>query len=91
MVLAGAHHGLTQQLEPGEATTGDGYASAAKAGSRLPTDWLAAIDRFDQSAVMRDYLGDAFVDLFVTVKRTEQDRFNAVVTSLDYDWYLQGA
>lgn len=91
VVLAGAHHGLTQQLEPGEATTGDGYASAAKAGSRLPTDWLAAIDRFDQSAVMRDYLGDAFVDLFVTVKRTEQDRFNAVVTSLDYDWYLQGA
>ena len=91
VVLAGAHHGLTQQLDPGEATTGDGYASATRAGSRLPTDWLAAIDRFDQSAVMRDYLGDAFVDLFVTVKRTEQERFDAVVTSLDYDWYLQGA
>ena len=40
---------------------------------------------------MRDYLGEEFVDLFVTVKRTEHSRFNAVVTSLDYHWYLQGA
>ena len=91
VVLAGAHHGLANNIDPGPATTGDGYAAAAKSGTKLPTDWVAAIDRFDQSAVMRDYLGDAFVDLFVTVKRTEQERFNAVVTSLDHDWYLQGA
>ena len=57
----------------------------------LPVDWLAAIDRFDRSAIMRDYLGDEFVNLFVTVKRTEYSRFNAVVTSLDHHWYLQGA
>ncbi len=91
VVLAGAHHGLITKADPGPATAGDGYAAAARSGARLPTDWLTAIDRFDQSAVMRDYLGDAFVDLFVTVKRTEQERFNAVVTSLDHDWYLQGA
>jgi glutamine synthetase len=91
VVLAGAHHGLTHRIDPGPATTGDGYAAAAKSGAKLPTDWVAALDRFDQSAVMRDYLGDAFVELFVTVKRTEQERFSAVVTSLDHDWYLQGA
>ena len=91
VVLAGAHHGLTNRLDPGPETSGDGYAAAAKSGARLPTDWNAAIERFDRSAVMRDYLGDKFVDLFVAVKRTEQMRFNAGVTSLDYDWYLQGA
>lgn len=91
VVLAGAHYGLTHQTDPGAETSGDGYAAAAKSGDRLPTDWLAAIERFDRSAVMRDYLGEAFVDLFVAVKRTEQERFNAGVTSLDYDWYLQGA
>ena len=77
VVLAGAHHGLTHRIDPGPATTGDGYAAAAKSGAKLPTDWVAALDRFDQSAVMRDYLGDAFVELFVTVKRTEQERFSA--------------
>jgi glutamine synthetase len=91
VVLAGAHHGLTNRIDPGPMTHGDGYAAAAAAGANLPTDWLGAIDRFANSAVMRDYLGDAFVDLYATVKRTEQARFNAVVTSLDHDWYLLNA
>ena len=92
VVLAGAHHGLTNKIDPGPATSGDGYAAAAQSGGALlPTDWLSAIDRFDRSAIMRDYLGDEFVNLFVAVKRTEYSRFNGVVTSLDHHWYLQGA
>lgn len=91
VVLAGAHHGLTHCIDPGPITTGDGYAAAAASGSHLPTDWVAAVDRFATSAVMRDYLGDLFVDTYATIKRTEQDRFNAVVTTLDYDWYLHNA
>lgn len=91
VVLAGAHHGLTHGIDPGPATAGDGYAAAAAAGSRLPTDWVAAIDRFAASAVMRDYLGDAFVDTYSTIKRSEQARFGAVVMPLDYDWYLHNA
>ena len=91
VVLAGAHHGLTNELDPGAMTHGDGYSAPVAAGDPLPTDWLKAIDRFQASAVMRDYLGDAFVDLYATVKRTEQARFNAVVTALDHDWYLQNA
>lgn len=90
-ILAGAHHGLTNAIDPGPATVGDAYAVAAKAGEHLPVDWALAIEHFAASAVMRDYLGDAFVDLYATVKRTELDRFGAVVTSLDYDWYLQNA
>jgi glutamine synthetase len=91
VVLAGAHHGIVNQVDPGPATQGDGYSAAEALGQALPTDWVAAIDRFQKSAVMRDYLGEAFVDLFATVKRTEQARFNAVVTALDYDWYLHNA
>ena len=91
VVLAGAHHGLTNRIDPGPVTSGDGYVAAARSGAMLPVDWLAAIDRFDRSAIMREYLGEEFVDLFVTVKRTEHSQFNAVVTSLDYHWYLQGA
>ncbi len=91
VVLAGAHHGLATKADPGAMTHGDGYSAPVAAGDPLPTDWLKAIDRFQASAVMREYLGDAFVDLYATVKRTEQARFNAVVTSLDHDWYLQNA
>jgi glutamine synthetase len=91
VLLASAHHGLTNKIDPGPAVVGDGYAAAAKEKSRLPSNWFAAVDLFDQSTVLRDYLGDRFVDMFVSVKRTEQARFFEVVTSLDFDWYLRNA
>ena len=90
-LLACAHHGITHRIDPGPAVVGDGYAAAAKEKSRLPSNWFSAVDLFDQSAVLRDYLGDRFVDMFVSVKRTEQARFFEVVTSLDFDWYLRNA
>ena len=90
-VLAGVHYGLTQKLDPGPPIEGDGYAAAAKSELRLPATWFAAVDHFEQSAVMADYLGARFVNMFSRVKRTEQDRFFEVVSSLDYDWYLKNA
>lgn len=91
VLLASAHHGLTHRIDPGPAVVGDGYAAAAKEKSRLPSNWFSAVDLFDQSTVLRDYLGDRFVDMFVSVKRTEQARFFEVVTPLDFDWYLRNA
>jgi glutamine synthetase len=90
-LLAGVHHGLTHAIDPGPPVTGDGYAAAAASDLRLPATWFAAVEHFERSAVMRDYLGDRFVTMFGKVKRTEQDRFFEVVSSLDYDWYLKNA
>lgn len=90
-LLAGVHHGLTGKINPGPPTEGDGYAAAARSDQRLPTDWLAALDLFAGSLVLRDYLGERFVSMFTTVKRVEQDRFNAIVSPLDYAWYLKNA
>jgi len=90
-LLAGVHHGLTGKIDPGAPVVGDGYAAAAASGERLPTTWSAALDAFEASAVMRDYLGERFVAMFAQVKRIEQDRFNEVVSPLDYDWYLKNA
>ena len=70
---------------------GDGYAAAAQSQERLPATWFSAVDQFERSDVMRDYLGDRFVTMFGKVKRTEQDRFFEVVSPLDYDWYLKNA
>ena len=89
-LLAGVHHGLTQRIDPGPPVVGDGYAAAAT-GPRLPSNWFAAVDAFESSPVMADYLGSRFVRMFTSVKRTEQDRFFEVVSPLDYDWYLRDA
>ena len=90
-MLAGVHHGLSHRIDPGPPVTGNGYAEIIDQGRRLPTTWGVALDRFEQSAIMADYLGGRFAKMFCIVKRTEQDRFEEVVSSLDYDWYLKNA
>jgi len=91
VLLACAHHGISNRIDPGPAVVGDGYAAAAREKVRLPTDWHAAVNLFEASDVLRDYLGERFLEMFVSVKRTEQARFAEVVTQLDYDWYLRNA
>jgi glutamine synthetase len=90
-LLAGVHHGISQQIDPGPPVVGDGYAAAAQSQERLPANWFAAVAAFEASPVMRDYLGERFVEMFTSVKRTEQDRFFEQVTTIDYDWYLKNA
>jgi glutamine synthetase len=90
-LLAAVHHGMKNKLDPGPAVVGDGYAAAAESGERLPTNWFAAVDRFAESALLKDYLGARFVEMFASVKRTEQERFFNVITEADYDWYLRSS
>jgi glutamine synthetase len=87
-LLAGVHHGLTTRADPGPPVTGDGYAAAA--GSKpLAAHWYAAVDQFEASGVLADYLGARFTAMFSKVKRIEQDRFYSAITTTDYDWYLR--
>ncbi len=88
-LLAAVHHGLTNKVDPGPAVVGDGYAHAAESGERIPTNWFAAVDRFAQSEILKDYLGERFVRMYSTVKRIEQERFNSEIPDVDYDWYLR--
>ena len=88
-LLAAVHHGISNKIDPGPAVVGDGYAHAAESGERIPTNWFAAVDRFAESAVLKDYLGERFVRMYSTVKRVEQERYQSVIPSADYDWYLR--
>jgi glutamine synthetase len=90
-VLAAAHYGITNKMDPGPPVSGDGYAAAAESGEGFALNWFAAVDRFAASDVLKDYLGERFVRMFAEVKRTEQARFFDVVTELDYAWYLRNA
>ncbi|GGE14700.1 glutamine synthetase [Polymorphobacter glacialis] len=86
-VLAGVHHGLTHEIDPGPPVTGDGETT----GERLPTDWSHALALFEGSRVLADYWGGRAAEMFATVKRVEQERYNAVITPLDFDWVLRSA
>ena len=79
------------KLDPGPAVTGDGYAHAEETGERIPANWFAAVDRFEQSAVYCATIWEKLRQHLCTVKRTEQERFFGVISNVDYDWYLRGA
>ncbi|MCG8694526.1 MAG: glutamine synthetase, partial [Minwuiales bacterium] len=84
-ILAGLHHGITNQIEPPEPMTGNAYDQLEPS---LPTRWPDALDLFDRSAVLRDYLGDRFCGLFATCKRGELAKFEAHISDLEHAWYL---
>lgn len=88
-VLAGMHHGIAHKIDPGAPVVGNGYAE--QADIRLPNHWGEAIEALRHSALLRDYLGARFVDMYCTVKEVELARFMGEVTSLDLDWYLRNA
>jgi glutamine synthetase len=87
-VLAGMHHGIKNKIDPGPATTGNGYDSKFDA---LTINWFDALDAFEASAFIRDYFGADFVKVFSAIKRAECERFFAQVTELDYRWNLRTA
>jgi glutamine synthetase len=90
-LLAGAHYGMKNKIDPGPMVSGDGYAAAAETGETLPTNWNEALDKFEVSSVLADYLGPKFAKTYARIKRIEAERFGAVVTTADYDWYLRNA
>lgn len=89
-VLAAMLHGIRGTIDPGPAVVGNGY-EAEGADIRLPNNWAAAIEAFETSPLMKQYLGERFVKHYATVKGVEMARFMAEVTELDYTWYLRNA
>ena len=61
-----------------------------KAGiaASLPRDWRSAIAAAESSSFLREALGESFLRSFIAIKTQEWDKFNALVPSTDYDWYL---
>ncbi len=84
-VLAGAMHGLRHAIDPGPAMTGE----PTEDDETLPINWDDAIDAFDASTVMGEYLGLDYQDLYSACKRQEQKEFRMRVTDVEYDAYLQ--
>jgi len=85
IVLAGLHHGLTHRLDPGAPLAGNAYRDGR---ITIPVTWPEALTAFEHSAFVREYLGDAFTDLYASTRRGEMYEFNSHIPPLDYQWYL---
>ena len=87
-ILAAIHDGIRQQRDPGAPVQGNGYAQATHF---LPTDWLTSLTALERSEWAREALGDAFLKVYLAVKRAEYRQFMAEVGEQDWRWYLTNA
>ena len=85
-VLAGAHHGLKERIDPGPMVE-QGAAIVPKL--KIPNRWEAAIRRFRRSQVLPRYLGRDYCRYFARNRQAEAEKFHNVVSQLDFDWYLR--
>jgi glutamine synthetase len=85
-VLAGIHHGLSNQLAPDAPIAGNAYAQVAPS---LPLSWDRALEAFAAATVLPRYLGERFCRLYGACRAAERDRFADVITPTEYAWYLR--
>ena len=89
LVLAGMAEGIERKIDPGPPVVGNGYENSA-AGD-LPTQWPVALERAAHSAFLADALGERFRQVFLAIKHRECEKFGALVSDRDYEWYLDTA
>jgi glutamine synthetase len=89
LVLGGMRHGIERRIDPGPAVRGNGYAQAQSGD--LPTQWHAALELAARSEFLADALGPEFLSVFLAIKRRESEKFGALVSDRDYEWYLDTA
>jgi glutamine synthetase len=82
-ILASIHHGISENVDPGDPVEGNGYAKGL-----LHTDWLTSLRALEQSSWAHDALGKAFLGVYLAVKRAEYRLFMAEFVEQDWRWYL---
>ena len=85
-LLAGIDHGLENEIDPGPASEGN---AGENVDPDLPLRQRRALERLAGSGVLADYFGADYVAAYVACKEAELDRFEAVISPAEYDWYLQ--
>jgi len=83
-LLAGALHGINNDLILGPKTTGNG---AEKTPPSLPLNWVDAYSLLSNSQFAANYFGADFLRVYTQVQQQEYDEFNLHVSSLEIDWY----
>ena len=83
--LASMHRGITGQVDPGPVWEGNVCETV---DPEMPLDFGDALERFRNSAVLEQYLGREYLELYYAVKREEWREFHAEISPRELDWYL---
>jgi glutamine synthetase len=86
LVLSGMQRGIEGTMDPGPPVVGNGYEQASAAD--LPTDWRASLAQASRSEFLAWALGPEFLRIFLAIKQRECEKFGALVSDRDYEWYL---
>jgi glutamine synthetase len=84
-ILAGVHHGISDQLDPGPPVTANACQERDPA---FPREWREALDRMASSALLGRYLGDTYVAAYVEAKRLEREAYLQRIPKQEFDQYL---
>ena len=84
VILAGMLHGINTELEADEPINDN--CQPPEVG--LPRNWYSALELFEQSGFIKEYLGEEFHQAFCAVKHAEQDEFAGAISPFEYDSYL---
>ncbi|MGB5492110.1 MAG: glutamine synthetase family protein [Woeseiaceae bacterium] len=85
-VVASVHYGLKNKCNPGTMVE-QGANIIPKL--KVPNRWDAAINKFERSKILPQYLGKDYCKYFAMNRRAESQKFHNTISSLDFDWYLR--
>jgi glutamine synthetase len=86
-ILAGIHYGLTHKCDPGKMVEEGTFLRDDEV--TLPTRWNSALERFDRSDILRQYLDPEFCRIYSVCRHSEAEQFHAQISNRDYEWYLR--
>jgi len=84
-ILAGIHHGITNQVDPGEPTEGNAYEQFEQT---LPNNLRDSLRILDDNIILAKYIDPKYIDVFVACKEDELNQFESAISDLEYNWYL---
>lgn len=84
-VLAGAHHGLTNKLDPGAPAQGN---VSKQPDTELPFTIDEALAQLEAGKILTNYIGEETLTLYRETKRVETLRVRKAITRAEYEWYL---
>ena len=84
-LLSAIHHGISNKIEPPPQTEGNAYDQHE---ASLPTNLRDALRELETSEVMKEYIGEEYLDVFVLCKESELEEFEKTISDLEYMWYL---
>ena len=84
-LLAGIHYGITEKLQPGPPAHGN---ASSKLSAQIPFNMESSVKKFRQSEIMKDYLGNKYVDAYAECKWLEHQAFKERNIEDEASWYL---